>query len=86
MSAHDLSCRELDEVLMAYLDEEMDAAARAAFEAHLQQCPECLAYLDSYRRTVALARACGARGDDPANAEEVPERLLEAVLAARRHR
>lgn len=81
----DLSCREFMDFLLAYLDEELDARGRLLFEEHIRACPPCLAYLDSYRQTVALTgdawAACGPGDTVP---EEVPEELIQAVLEARR--
>src|SRR5437763_3796176 len=42
---------ELNEHLNAYLDGELDAAARAAFERHLQACAACQMDLDQLRAT-----------------------------------
>lgn len=77
-----ITCRELVDFLMAYLDGELPAEQRASFEAHLQACPQCEDYLESYRTTVALGQSlrCGAE-DVPS---EVPEALVRAVLAARK--
>jgi anti-sigma factor RsiW len=84
MSTRDLGCREFIDFLMAYLDGELDPPTRALFEDHLQVCPACVAYLESYRATVELGREAlrGARGDEPVPTE-VPEDLVRAVLAAR---
>lgn len=86
MSERDeLSCRDFVEVIMDFLDAELDAAQRALFESHLVACPDCEHYLDSYRTTVAL----GKRLCDPDDAgapvpDDVPEALVRAVLAIRR--
>ncbi|HEX7119206.1 MAG TPA: zf-HC2 domain-containing protein [Longimicrobiales bacterium] len=41
--------------LSEYLDGELDAADRAALEAHLQGCAECAVALDELRAVIALA-------------------------------
>ena len=77
-----MNCREFTDFLMAYIDDELDADARRAFEAHIIDCPPCVHYLDSYRDAVALGKAvCEADEDVPADA---PEGLVQAVLAARK--
>jgi anti-sigma factor RsiW len=58
---------------------ELEAAARAAFDVHLAACPECVAYLRSYARTIAAAR--DAHAVDPT---AMPEALVRAIVAARR--
>lgn len=45
------------ELLSAYLDQQATPAERAYVDAHLQQCTECRAELESLRRTVLLLRA-----------------------------
>ena len=76
----DLTCRDVAEFLMAYLDRALDPSQRIAFEAHLGECDECVRYLRSYERTVRLARASGRDADEPA---DPPERLVRSILAAR---
>jgi anti-sigma factor RsiW len=83
MSARELSCRDVADFLMAYDDGELTASERQEFDAHLAVCPDCVAYLASYRATVALGKRAFA--DEDADAEDhVPEELVQAVLAARR--
>ena len=43
-------------------------------------CPSCVDYLKTYEKTVLLAKSCA---DDPVPAE-VPESLVQAILAARK--
>lgn len=78
---NDLTCRDVADFLMAYLDRELEPPRRAAFEAHLAACDECVRYLRSYARTVRLAKASGR---DPAEPSDVPERLVGSILAARK--
>ena len=47
----ELTCRELIEFLMQYVDGELPAAQLRAFERHLEICPSCVAYLAGYRAT-----------------------------------
>jgi len=77
-----MTCRELTEFLMDYLEGELPEGQRFTFDAHLHRCPACLAYLESYRQTVALGRlVC----EDPCAEvpQDVPPQLVEAILAAR---
>jgi anti-sigma factor RsiW len=81
----ELTCREFADFLMAYDDGELPPAERARFDAHLDECPDCVAYLQSYRATIALGKQAFA-DEDAAAADEVPEQLVQAILAARRRR
>jgi anti-sigma factor RsiW len=83
MPAGELTCREFADFLMAYEDGELPADERARFDAHLAECPDCVTYLKSYRSAVALGQKAFA-DEDAAAADEAPEELVRAILAARR--
>lgn len=76
-----VTCEVLIGFLLDYLEGELPAARRRAFEEHLAECDSCVAYLASYRETIRLARAAW----EPARraAEEIPPELARAILAAR---
>jgi len=75
-----ITCRELIDFIADYVDGTLDAAARDDFERHLDICSSCRAYLDSYRKTMALTRALAS--DEPA--ADVPDALVRRILDARR--
>ena len=77
-----LTCREVAAFVMDYLDDVLPAGERRTFEAHLAECEDCIAYLRSYRDTIALARTAGTTDDGAAAA--MPEALVQAILAASR--
>jgi anti-sigma factor (TIGR02949 family) len=81
----DISCREVSEFLLAYLERELDEGAREEFDRHLQMCPPCVHYLDGYRETVTLVRTCGRKELDPEQrrAARPPEDLIKAILTAK---
>ncbi len=77
-----MNCREFVDFLMSYLDGELEPESTRVFEEHMFLCPPCLTFLDTYKDTIRLGRfACEEHG--PAR-EEVPEELIQAILAARR--
>ena len=53
----DLGCPELQHELSAYAASEIDQAACARIEAHLERCARCTAACDSLKRTVSMCRA-----------------------------
>jgi anti-sigma factor RsiW len=77
-----VNCKEFTEFLMAWLDGELPEAQRAVFEAHIRDCPPCLTFLDTYRDTIRLGKAVCL--EDDASLHEVPESLVQAILASRR--
>lgn len=55
-----MNCREVADFLSAYLDGELSHATKREFDAHLAECPACVAYLEGYQRTlVALKLVAG---------------------------
>ena len=85
-----LTCRELADQLMEFVEGELHPFRRRMFLRHLARCRDCEAYLDGYRKAVALGRAASAETGDCSEREEspasrgVPEGLVRSILAARR--
>jgi anti-sigma factor RsiW len=77
-----MTCEELTTFLCDYLDKALPPHVHTEFEEHLGRCDDCLSYLDSYRKTIALSKSA-MRG--PVDAEQMPESLLRAILRARQH-
>jgi Putative zinc-finger len=60
LRAH-LTCREEVELISQYLAAVLDRSARRAFESHLAICPDCAAFLHTYKKTLELNRIFLAR-------------------------
>jgi len=78
-----MTCHEVTEFLSDYLARELPPAQHAAFDRHLGECPECVAYVKSFQHTLRLEKEACSRSADPV-AEDVPDELVTAILAARR--
>jgi anti-sigma factor RsiW len=78
-----MTCRELIEFLDAYVAGDLDDARRRAFDAHLAVCPDCVNYLDSYRRTLRLQKAVLLREEGAPVPASVPAGIMKAIRAAR---
>jgi anti-sigma factor RsiW len=50
----ELSCKELVELVTAYLEGALDPPARARFGQHLAECPGCQTYVEQMRTTIRL--------------------------------
>jgi anti-sigma factor RsiW len=50
-----MTCKELVELVTAYLDGALRGRTRRRFEAHLASCEACTAYLAQVRETIWLA-------------------------------
>src|SRR4029078_2856557 len=69
-----LSCREVVELVTAYLEGALTEAEEVRFEEHLEMCEGCAAYLDQMRRTIDVAG-----GLDPEAVDvEACDRLIHA--------
>lgn len=67
VSGHtEMTCRELVELVTAWLDDALPAAERERFEAHLAECPYCRTYLDQMRQTAQLLGGLSESTIDPA--------------------
>lgn len=77
-----ITCREFEEFVLSYLDDELPAKQRNIFEWHLRICRECREYLAAYERTIEVGKAALGPADN-AVPDDVPEDLVRAVLDAR---
>lgn len=77
-----MTCQEIADFMMDYLNGGLAEPQRAVFEEHLGECPDCVAYLQSYEMTVKVVQSTRGPTDDP-HLDEMPEDLVRAVLAAR---
>ncbi len=78
-----MTCQELIEFLMDYVDGDLPPAEHGRFEEHLGLCTDCRTYVTSYRETVRLGKMICRPGRDELP-EDVPEDLVQAILEARR--
>lgn len=56
-SASHLTCQQVIDLIIDYVSEEMSAEAMERFEAHLRGCPDCIAFLNTYRGTIRATRS-----------------------------
>jgi len=62
----DLVCQQAVELVTDYLENRLSRRDRKSFERHLAGCPNCTAYLDQIRRTIAATGHIEAETLDPA--------------------
>ena len=71
-----LPCTEIIGFLADYLDGALSSERRFEFDRHLAVCPSCVAYLETYKETIRMAKAAELP------VEDAPEDLIKAILAA----
>jgi anti-sigma factor RsiW len=79
--AEPVTCEELIHFLDAYLAGELSRRREVEFRRHLSVCPSCVAYLETYRATIRLAKESSST--TASEAAELPRALVQAILAAR---
>ena len=66
-----LACREMVELITSYLEGRLSVEDRFRFERHLSLCPNCTAYLEQMRMTIAITGRVRAEELAPAKREEL---------------
>ena len=69
-----LNCRELVELVTAYLEGDLSSGERKRFDAHLSACDGCTMYVEQMRRTIELTGTL--------RLEDVSREAEEALLGA----
>ncbi len=75
-----LTCEQFEDFLYDYYEGALQPRQRTTFERHMRLCPMCRVHFDTYLRTVALGQAVC---DDDTLPEDIPEELVQAIVAAR---
>jgi anti-sigma factor RsiW len=74
-----VTCREVADFLADYVSGALPPDVRTVFERHLRVCPNCQAYLATYRATMTLcASAFAVQAAEPP--DDVPRQLVDAIL------
>ena len=53
-----MHCRECHQLLFDYAQGNLEPEIARKLETHLSDCPPCLDYVESYRKTITACRAC----------------------------
>jgi len=77
-----LTCRQVEQFLMDYLDWQVTLWTWCKFRYHLHICDDCRQYLQDYRNAVALGQRIFANPEDEATGK-VPDEILSAILKVR---
>jgi len=54
-------CKDVVENIIGYIEAELDYKTLEALETHLYECPECQAFVRTYRKMLELAGKLGER-------------------------
>jgi hypothetical protein len=67
------TCKEITDLISNYLNNSLEARVKRQFEDHLKICPDCVAFLQTFRKTVS--------GIHSMRAENMPENLRRNILS-----
>jgi hypothetical protein len=66
-----LTCRQITDLIIDYVTEEMDQMTLMAFEAHLRLCKDCDAFLKTYCQIIRATHAL--------RYEDIPVEMIDRV-------
>ncbi len=75
---HGCKCNDAFAMLSEYLDHELTAETCAELEAHLADCPPCIDFLNSLKKTVGLCKDCAPAGPPPPLDSAAQNKMLAA--------
>ena len=75
-----LTCRQLAELLHDFVSGELADEANANIQVHLDGCPPCVAYVESYRITIQVTKSLSPR-PMPESLQAKLAKMLEQVQA-----
>jgi hypothetical protein len=77
------TCKQMTELVYDYLNDALGPRVKRDFMKHLAICPDCVSFLNTYKKTVEITLSV--------RAEDMPATVRDNILAflrrrARRHR
>jgi hypothetical protein len=72
------TCRQISDLVFDYLNEKLTPATKLDFDQHLSICPDCISFLNTYKKTVAVTSSI--------KVDQLPPKVRENILAFLRKR
>jgi predicted anti-sigma-YlaC factor YlaD len=72
------TCKEISDLLSNYLDNSLAARVKRQFDEHLKICPACVAFLNTFQKTLSVVHSV--------RVEDMPENVRRNVLGFLRSR
>ena len=51
------TCKQISDLVLGYWRDELSPSTRRDFERHLSVCPDCVSFLNTYKKTVGAAHS-----------------------------
>jgi anti-sigma factor RsiW len=61
----DITCQQVTGLIVDYVTGELATETTLAFKAHLRKCPDCIAFLSTYQKTIQATRFLAYRSIPP---------------------
>jgi hypothetical protein len=68
----DRTCKEITGLILDYLNGTLSPSVKRDFKHHLRICPDCVNFLNTYKKTVMVSGSV--------HSEELPARVRENIL------
>ena len=72
------TCKEISDLVLAYLADKLRPKTKKDFKTHLKICPDCLSFLNTYKKTVTTTRSL--------DVAKMPARVRDNILSFLRKR
>ncbi|MGH7844043.1 MAG: anti-sigma factor family protein [Candidatus Binatia bacterium] len=74
-----VTCKGATSLIDNYLNEDLAPGVKLLFEEHLRACPDCVAFLNTYKKTLELARSFLDAGLEDTSLERIEASVVENV-------
>ena len=72
------TCKQIGDLVLGYLNNQLSPQIKRDFEQHLDICPDCVSFLNTYKKTVQVTGAV--------NPAEMPAKVRDNILTFLRKR
>lgn len=72
------TCKEITDLMFGYLNDTLSRSVMRDFQRHLRVCPDCVNFLNTYKKTVTTSRSL--------RPEEMPAIVRDNILGFLRKR
>jgi hypothetical protein len=66
------TCKEITDLIFGYLNDTLSRSVKRDFQRHLRVCPDCVNFLNTYKKTVATSQSV--------RSEEIPANVRDNIL------
>ncbi|MFQ5715962.1 MAG: anti-sigma factor family protein [Nitrospinales bacterium] len=78
-----ICCKECLDLLYDYLEGELDAEAAMHLDEHFQDCPPCIAFLETYKSTTKVCRETLGKIEIPTEVQRTLQGFLKENIKER---